>query len=230
MNRRLILLVSVALLLGLVLLLDRSGSPAPEPVAAAGQAEPAEPPDPGAGARLNPLEELDAASFAATLESPLFNPGRAPRPQELPAEAAPPPPEPPPEMPVAAAGPGADDYDLVAIASGPAGRVAALRSAATGEVLYLREGQPLEAWHVLSLGDRSVVIGTPESNIELTLFDDQQDGSGEADVGEPSRPTGDVMLRQGVMPQPVDPPPEEIHPDLMHDGTSNHLPLPAQDF
>lgn len=226
MNRRLILLASLALLLGLVLLLDRSGSPELESVAAAGQTGPVEPPDPRTGARLNPLEELDAASFAATLESPLFNPDRAPRPQELPVEPAPP----PPEMPAAAAGPGAADYDLVAIASGAEGRVAALRSAATGEVLYLREGQPLEAWRVLSLGDRSVVIGTPENNIELTLFDDQQDGSGEADEAALPAPTGNSMTQPRALPQPMDPPPEEIHPDLMHDGTSNHVPLPAQDF
>jgi hypothetical protein len=236
MNRRLILLASVALLLGLVLLLDRSGSPEPpgrEPVAALDQAPPAEPTDTGGGARLNPLEMLDAASFAATLESPLFNPGRAPRPQEILAEPPPPPeppPEMPPEMPFAATGPSADDFELVAIAAGPEGRVAAVRQATTGEVLYLREGQPLEAWRVLSLGDRSIVIGTPESNLELTLFDDEQAGGEEVVEGEPQAPASEAMPQQGGMPQPVDAPPEEIHPDLMHDGTSNHPPLPAQDF
>ena len=229
MNRRLILLASVAMFLGAVLLLDQSRSPAPEPVAAAGQDQPAEPLDSGMGAPLNPLEALEAASFAATLESPLFNPGRAPRPQELPAEPSLPP-EPPPEMPVSATGPSADDFDLVAIAASPQGRVAAVRQASTGEVLYLREGQPLDAWRVLSLGDRAIVIGTPESSITLSLFDDEPAGGGEAEQQAPQAPAGEAMPQQGGMPQPVEAPPDEIPPELMHDGTSNHLPLPAQDF
>jgi hypothetical protein len=194
------------------------------------QAPPAGPAGSAGGAPLNPLEALEAASFAATLESPLFNPGRAPRPQELPPEPPPPLAEPPPEMPVAAAGPSADDLELVAIAAGPEGRVAAVRRSSTGDVLYLREGQPLEAWRVLSLGDRSIVIGTPESNLELTLFDDEQAGGEEVVEGEPQAPASEAMPQQCGMPQPVDVPPEEIHPDLMHDGTSNHLPLPAEDF
>ena len=233
MNRRLILMASVALLLGVVLLLDQSGSPetpAPELAAAADQAPPAGPADSAGGAPLNPLEALEAASFAATLESPLFNPGRAPRPQELPPEPPPPPADLPPENPVSAAGPSADDFELVAIAAGPEGRVAAVRRSSTGDVLYLREGQPLEAWRVLSLRERSIIIGTPESSLELTLFDDEQAGGEEVDTGEPQAPASAAMPPQGGMPQPVEAPPEEIHPELMHDGTNDHLPLPAQDF
>jgi hypothetical protein len=214
-NRRVVLLASVALLLGVVLLLDQSRSPTPppaEPSAAADQGQPVD----GASTPLNPLDALDAAGFTATLASPLFDPGRAPRPQDLPAEPALPA-APMPETPVVAVGPNADDFELVAIAASASGRVAAVRSAATGEVLYLREGQMLDVWRVLSLGDRSIVIGTEESNVKLSLFDDEQ-------ATEPPTPASEAM------PQPQDAPPEELPAIEMHDGTSDHLPLPPQDF
>ena len=110
------------------------------------------------------------------LERPLFNPGRAERPPEPPPEPPPPPPpveELPPEMPPEPPGPVAQDFALIAVAAGPSGRVAAVRLAATGEVLYLREGQPVQSWNVMKVNDRSVVIGTPGSNVEITLFGDE---------------------------------------------------------
>jgi hypothetical protein len=180
-NRRLVLLGSVAVVMGLVLLLDKgalpvsgsSGRPAPameQTMLAAGDVPPGQ-------AILNPLAGLDAASFTAMLDRPLFNPGRAARPPEPPPEPAPPPPveEPPPELPPAPSGPVAEDFVLVAVSSGPSARIAALRLAATGEVLYLREGQPVQSWNVMAVNERSVVIGTPESNVEIMLFDSGQE-------------------------------------------------------
>jgi len=79
--------------------------------------------------------------------------------------------EPPPEMPPEPQGPVAQDFVLVAVAAGPSGHVAAVRLASTGEVLYVREGQPVLSWNVMKVNDRSVVIGTPESNVEITMFD-----------------------------------------------------------
>jgi hypothetical protein len=179
MNRRLLLLGSAALALGLVLLWDRGAfPPIPDgevPVPVAEQPPPPAGESPAAQALLNPLDGLQAESFTAMLDRPLFNPGRSARPPEPPPEPPPPPmEETPPEPPPAPPGPLAQDFVLVAVAAGPSGHVAAVRLASTGEVLYLREGQPVMSWNVMKVNDRSVVIGTPESNVEITLFDSNE--------------------------------------------------------
>lgn len=189
MNRRLLLLGSVAIVLALFLLWDRAlpveEGEAPAPAAERPQASAED--VTGAPARLNPLQDLGAGRFTAMLERPLFNPGRAERPPEPPPAPPPPPPameEPPPEVPPEPPGPAAQDFALIAVAAGPSGHVAAVRVAATGEVLYLREGQPVLSWNVMKVNDRSVVIGTPGSNVEITLFGDEgaapQETTGEA--------------------------------------------------
>jgi hypothetical protein len=166
MNRRLVLLSSVALVLFIVLLLDRGvAPPSVEPVAPVGAVEPPEASlDAAAETPLNPLESMIPESFAVMLERPLFNPTRSGPLEEAPAA------EPLPAAPDAPQGPQAEDFKLVAISAGPSGRVAVLRLAATGDVLYLREGQPLQSWSVLSVGEQSVVVGTAQSSIELKLF------------------------------------------------------------
>jgi hypothetical protein len=168
-----LLLGSVAIVLALLLLWDRAlpveESEAPAPAAERPQASAEE--ATGAPVKLNPLQDLNTGRFTAMLERPLFNPGRAGRPPE-PPPAPPPPPveELPPEMPPEPPGPAAQDFALIAVAAGPSGHVAAVRLSATGEVLYLREGQPVLSWNVMKVNDRSVVIGTPGSNVEITLF------------------------------------------------------------
>jgi hypothetical protein len=126
---------------------------------------------PGQPEKLNPLHGLEADRFRAIIEQPLFNPGRAPRPVEPP----PPPPAPPVEaQPTEApqpSGPTAEDFNLLAVSNGPMGRVAVLRVAASGEVLYLREGNAAGTWTLLSVTDRSVVIGTAEQNVTINLFE-----------------------------------------------------------
>lgn len=219
MNRRLLLLGSVAVVLGVFLLLDRGGSPpigereTPAPAgdqpAPSGDGATREPP------MLNPLEDLDPQSFSAMLERPLFNPGRAERPPEPPPEPPPPPmEEPPPELPPEPPGPMSEDFLLVAVAAGPSGRVAAVRLAATGEVLYLREGQPVQSWSVLAVNDRSVVIGTPESNVEITLFDSGADEAQEPmDQAPPPEesfePPADMGMDHGSV-EDYHPPPNEM--------------------
>lgn len=194
MTRRLLLLGSTAVVLGALLWMDRGGPP-PPPEAAVPPAvnQPSDRRSEAgatqAQAMLNPLERLDAGSFSAMLERPLFNPGRAPRPAEPPPEPPPPPVEAAPEMPPQELGPRAEDFSLVAIAAGPSGGVAAVRIAATGEMLYLREGQPILEWTVLTVGNRSVVIGTPESKVELGLFD--SDAPQAAEVVQETMPPGD---------------------------------------
>ncbi len=178
MNRRLLLLISVAVLLGSVLLFDGGGLwPAEEQgmsTPAADDTPPSADAPGGAQATLNPFQDLGTQSFTHMLERPLFNPGRAGRPPEpvqtVTEVAEPEPPPAPPEPPEPPA-PQAEDFMLVAVAAGPSGRVAAVRLAATGDVLYLRAGQPVEGWTVLAVNDRSVVIGTPERNVEVIMFD-----------------------------------------------------------
>lgn len=168
MNRRLLLLAATAAVLAAVVLLERVDWPEAQRPDAAAQA-PAAPS--GEPVRLNPLAGLAQQSFPAVLERPLFNPGRAGR---LPEPPPPPPPvaeEPPPPPPPEPQGPGAADFTLVAVSSGPSGKVAALRVAATGDVVYAREGQPVDGWTVLAIDDRSVVIGADGSGTEFKLFD-----------------------------------------------------------
>jgi hypothetical protein len=172
MNRRLLLLIAVAVLLGSFLLFDRGGlPPAGEREVSTPVAEYTPPPADAAGggqATLNPYQGLAERSFTNMLERPLFNPGRAGRPPEpVRTESEVAAPELPPEPPA----PQAEDFMLVAVAAGPSGRVAAVRLASTGDVLYLRPGQPVDGWTVLAVNDRSVVIGTAERNVEVTLFD-----------------------------------------------------------
>jgi len=164
MNRRPLILSSVAILLTAFLLVERPVMPhaqeTSEPLPAVPSAADGEP-------LLNPLQELTPENFTAIVERPLFNPGRAPR--ALEQQALPPMPAdtPPPPGPQ---GPRAEDFKLVGISSGPAGRIAALRLAAGGDVLYVREGQPVESWTVLTITETSVVIGSDQASITLSLF------------------------------------------------------------
>jgi hypothetical protein len=218
MNRRLLWLGAAALALGLILLLDR-GTPLQSPGSEAPTPEAGQPPSAGTGpgteVMLNPLEGLDTESFTAMLQRPLFNPGRSARPPEPPPEPPPPPmEEPPPAPPPAPSGPVAQDFALIAVAAGPSGHVAAVRLASTGEVLYLREGQPVLSWNVMKVNDRSVVIGTPESNVEITLFDSQGDAA-DAPMDQAPPPDGyeqpppEMDLNQDMM-QVEPPPPDEM--------------------
>lgn len=218
MNRRLVLMSAAAAVLGVYVLTGEGGllsgllqPSAPE----SGVGQPGEPqavsPAGGApreGIKLNPLQGLDPQSFPAIVEQPLFNPGRSPRPTE-----APPPvevaasPEPTPEPMAEKQGPVAADYRLLAVSSGPSGRVAALRLNQSGEVLYVREGQEVQQWRVIAVGPRSLTIGTPEQNVELAMFENMDDpavvpsDASAGDDGEmPNLPTPPSM--------PTDPMPE----------------------
>jgi hypothetical protein len=205
MNRRLVLLGSVAIALALFLLLDRAppAEVSEAPVSAAERPKLPAGEGTGAQAMLNPLQGLDAGRFTAMLERPLFNPGRAARPPEPPAPPPPPPVEElPPEMPPEPPGPAAQDFALIAVAAGPSGHVAAVRVTATGEVLYLREGQPVLTWNVMKVNDRSVVIGTPGSNVEITLFG--------AEANSAQEPAGEV------------PPPEQYEEYIEPEMNLNH--------
>ena len=167
MNSRLAALSAVAVLLGGTFLWQQFGSWQQE---AGDQSPPAVAVPPRTGAvMLNPLQGLDPQAFGAVVERPLFNPGRRPRPAPEPMPepvAEQPPAEPPPPQ-----GPGPEDYALVGVASGPDGRIAALRIAASGDVVYLRKGESIDSWSVIDVGDRSVAIGTAANPVTFRMFE-----------------------------------------------------------
>jgi len=205
MNQRLLVLGAVAALLGAYVavenaaLFQTTGSDAPAVVATA-------PRKPGL-VKLNPLEGLDPASYPDILGRPLFNPGRKPRPPEpepvqqpvveQPVEQPPPPPQ----------GPGPEDYKLLGVSSGPDGRIAALRIAASGEVVYVRKGAAVDSWSVIDVGERSVAIGTPQNAVTFSMFvntDQPPPADGTAPAPAPPQLNQSTPKpQQPVMPQPA---------------------------
>lgn len=201
MNRRLVGMAAVVALLGGYLAYDHFGSQPPGgSEAVAPGAEVARP----AAVKLNPLQDLDPETYTAIVERPLFNPSRQPRPPELvatpqpPVAEQPPPPPPPPPVPQ---GPGPEDYKLLGVASGPDGRIAALRVASNGEVVYLRKGESVDSWTVVDVGDRSVAIGTPDNPVTFSLFADAG-GAGEGGTGQ-AQPDQPVENQGQPLPLPL---------------------------
>lgn len=172
MNRRLVGLSALAAVLGGYAVVENTtlfqGSPPDARVA-----EVVAPHAPGT-VKLNPLQDLDPQAYGNVLERPLFNPGRRARPPE--PEPVPPPvvEQPVVEQPPPPQGPGPQDYKLLGVASGPDGRIAALRVAASGEVVYVRKGGTVDSWSVLDVGDRSVAIGTAENPVTFNMFENTE--------------------------------------------------------
>ena len=217
MNRRLAGLATVAALLGGYLAFDGLPSFAPgggeQPVTSASVPRTAE-------VKLNPLEGLDPESFTAIVDQPLFNPSREPRP---PAPVTPPAPEveqplmeQPPPPPLLPQGPGPEDYKLLGVSSGPEGRIAALRVAASGDVVYLRKGESVDSWSVVEVGDRSVAIGTPENPVTFSMFAPGGPGSpDDAEMGGEAPAQGQPLPLPlpMPMPQPKQPPGQPALPE-----------------
>lgn len=195
MNRRLVGLSAVAVLLGGYLLSQNLGllqqNEGDVPVAVPAQRQPGT-------VKLNPLQGLDPKSSAAVLERPLFNPGRRPRPpvplpEPVVEQSVQ---EPPPPL----AGPGPEDYKLLGVAIGPEGRIAALRVTASGEVVYVRKGEPIDSWSVVEVSDRTVAIGKVESPVTFRMFE----------VPQPAVGTGEAI---SVDPAQTEPLPKPLPPD-----------------
>lgn len=155
---------------------------------------------PGA-VKLNPLEGLSPELFPSVVEHPLFNPGRMPRPPAPLPEPAPIVEQPVEEPPPAPTGPGPEDYKLLGVSSGPEGRVAAVRIAGTGEVVYLRKGEAIDSWSILDVGDRTVVIGTAETPVSFGMFDTTPGGAAPA-VDPGSVPVDPAQATPLPAPQP----------------------------
>ena len=197
MNRRLLGLAGLAALLGGYLVYDNIGAfqgpasgNAPAPAALAARS---------GTVKLNPLQGLDPQAFAAIVERPLFNPSRQPRPAAQPVAVEQPPAAPPPVAeppPAAPQGPGPEDYKLLGVATGPDGRIAAVRIAASGEVVYVRKGESIENWIVVDVGDRSVAIGAADSPVTYGMFA-KADASSAPEPGagaEPAQPPQPLPL------------------------------------
>lgn len=219
-NTRLAVLGAVALLLGGYVAVEGLGLFQPSDSVQA--------PSPGAtsartaGVKLNPLEGLDSESYPAIVDKPLFNPSRQPRPAE--PEAPPPPPEQPmveqpPPPPPAPAGPGPDDYKLLGVSSGPDGRIAVLRVSSSGAVVYLRQGENIDSWSVVDIGDRSVAIGTPENPVTFSMFANSEDGDPEGE--QPAQP-GAAPQQPLPLPLPLPMPKKQPAPQ------PGQAPLPQQ--
>ena len=201
MNTRLAGLGVVAVLLGGYLAVEEMGLF--QPTESVQVASPAATEARSAGVKLNPLEGLDPANYPDIVDKPLFNPSRRPPP----AEPAPPPP--PPEQPVAEepppppapAGPGPEDYKLLGVSAGPDGRIAVLRIEASGDVVYLRQGESIDSWTVIDIGDRSVEIGAPENPVTFSMFAAAGDGDSEGD--QPAPEDGASPPPQPPLPLPV---------------------------
>lgn len=206
MNKRLAGLIAVAAVLGGYAAFEAIKPSTPDPDVAVPAAETTA--ARSADVKVNPLEGLDPQSFTAIIERPLFNPSRQPRPPAPvvtpePVVEQPPVEEPPPPPPQ---GPGPEDYKLLGVASGPVGRVAAVRVAASGEVVYLRKGDSLDSWSVIDVADRSVAIGTPETSVTYSLFATTDEGGQppEGDDGSmmPPQGQGQPLPLPLPMPQP----------------------------
>ena len=222
MNKRLVGLAAVAALLGGYLVVENIGSfhgPAGDDASL-----PAGTAARSGTVKLNPLQALDPQSFTAIDERPLFNPSRQPRPAEQPVVVQQPPPEPPPVAeppPAAPQGPGPEDYKLLGIAIGPDGRIAAVRIASSGEVVYVRKGEAVENWSVIDVGDRSVAIGTADNPVTYGMFAKADEGSAPAAGGGAAPPQQAQPLPLPLpLPMPVPQPPPQ--------GLPGKPPLPEQ--
>lgn len=171
--------------------------------------------------KLNPLDGLDPEAFTAIVDQPLFNPSRQPRP----AEPPPPPPaveqpvteQPPPPPPPAPQGPGPDDYKLLGVSIGPDGPIAALRIAASGEVVYLRKGESVDSWRVVDVGERSVAIGMPENPVTFGMFavtGDEEAGDGDMGGAAPAPAPAQPLPLPLPLPMPKQPAPPPGQPAL----------------
>ena len=217
MNKRLVGLSALAAILGGYVMFEGSGSLLPggggdEAVvgAVASRTQPV---------KLNPLDGLDPESFTAIVEQPLFNPTREPRPAEPPPPPPqveqpmveqPPPPPPPPQ------GPNPEDYKLLGVSAGPDGRIAALRIAASGQVVYLRKGESVDSWSVVDVGERTVSIGSEASPVTFSMFASETGDAGDEQMnGGAPAPAQPLPLPLPLpMPQVKKPPQPSGQPEM----------------
>ena len=113
-------------------------------------------------ASVNPLASLTLDSFKETVERPLFNQTRAPKPPQIVTEA----PQDQPEEPQASP----DDFTLLGVVVTETGKTALVRYNKTNEVFRLKNGQTFSDWEVTEIGPRSIVIKNNDQTFPLKLF------------------------------------------------------------
>lgn len=111
-------------------------------------------------ASINPLSGITLDSLKETIERPLFNQTRAPRPKPEPQVAQ------NPEEPQ----PTAEDFTLLAIVVTDSNKTALIKFNKTNEIFRLKAGQSFSDWQVAEIGPKSVVIKNAELTFPLKLF------------------------------------------------------------
>jgi len=116
-------------------------------------------------AKINPLNPITLASLTQTIERPLFNRTRVPKPKFEPQVA-----EQPVEPEI-----GPQDFTLIGIVVGDDSKTAVLKFNKTNEVFHLKAGQSFSDWQVAEIGPKSVVVKKDELSFPLQLFEQPAD-------------------------------------------------------
>jgi hypothetical protein len=215
-NRRTILVASALVLSGGWVLFDFLGNAAgyysqisPQPAQLKSVAlGPAKSPVEAANERtsINPLNTISLVSLTQTVERPLFNQSRAPKPKAEPQVAVQE--EPPQES--------AEDFTLLGIVVGKNDKTVLLKWNKQNEIYHLKLGQSFSDWKVTEIGPRSVVIKKNDLAFSLALFDRPTEatqpgadgGDGQSDPGvdqsdDEGTDQSEAVSRLEQRPQPM---------------------------
>jgi hypothetical protein len=130
-------------------------------------------------ASINPLSGISVDSLQQTIERPLFNQSRAPKPKPQPqvAQVA--------QEPEATA----DDFTLLGVVVTDDTKTALVRYNKTNETYRLKAGESFSDWQVTDIGPKGVVVKNAELSFPLRLFNQPGQGDQEpAQAGQ--RPAG----------------------------------------
>lgn len=131
----------------------------------------------------NPWAGLSLDALTATVEAPLFAPGRRSPPPPVVVAPEPAPAEPDERPP---------DLALVGVVVGSNGSVALLQERGGGEIRRVREGEIVAGWRLIAVAARAVELERGERRLRLVMF--APDGNGGAleeqpgALDEPHRP------------------------------------------
>jgi hypothetical protein len=148
---------------------------------------------------LNPLGGLAVDALSAISERPLFNPSRAPAPQEQ--QVATEPAEVPVDQPEQKTF-NPDEFTLLAVSSSATGKIALVRRNTTNEIFHIKEGESLSDWQVVAVGDRQISVGIDGQTVELKMFGKRLDVPGQPPAQNESdaQPSNDETGNQSANP------------------------------
>jgi len=133
-------------------------------------------------ASINPLAAISLASLRETVERPLFNQSRAPKPKPESVQQV----EAKEEEPQASPA----DFTLLGVVIANNDKTVLLRLNKTDEVLRLTAGQSFSEWRLTGVQPRSVVIENGELSFPLKLFEQPSEPSAFRD-NPPANPEED---------------------------------------